>query len=112
MEARFDGNSELVAELVTLNGFKSAYAIKDGAEGPQGWQVFIFHIYYNSNSKIFYLRQYTHITYSGILQNSGLPWIEPKKALSLDFGSLTDTINDAIGVCILDLCICDCNIQC
>lgn len=36
---RFDGNSELVAELVTANGFKSAYAIKDGAEGPRGWQV-------------------------------------------------------------------------
>ena len=38
-EARFDGNSELVAELVTLNGFKSAYAVKDGAEGPRGWLV-------------------------------------------------------------------------
>ena len=37
--ARFDGNSELVAELVTANGFKSAYAIKDGAEGPRGWMV-------------------------------------------------------------------------
>jgi len=36
---RFDGNSELVAELVTANGFKSAYAIKDGAEGPRGWLV-------------------------------------------------------------------------
>ncbi|KAL2892038.1 Rhodanese-like domain-containing protein 4 chloroplastic [Bienertia sinuspersici] len=34
---KFDGNSELVAELVTANGFKSAYAIKDGAEGPRGW---------------------------------------------------------------------------
>ncbi|CAK8560706.1 unnamed protein product [Lathyrus sativus] len=64
---KFDGNSELVAELVTLNGFKSAYAIKDGAEGPRGWV------------------------------NSGLPWIEPKKALGFDFGSLTDTINDVIG---------------
>lgn len=38
-EARFDGNSELVAELVTANGFKAAYAIKDGAEGPRGWKV-------------------------------------------------------------------------
>lgn len=38
-EARFDGNSELVAELVTVNGFKGAYAIKDGAEGPRGWKV-------------------------------------------------------------------------
>ncbi|KAI9104359.1 hypothetical protein K1719_022931 [Acacia pycnantha] len=28
---------ELVAELVTVNGFKAAYAIKDGAEGPRGW---------------------------------------------------------------------------
>lgn len=48
---KFDGNSELVAELVALNGFKAAYAIKDGAEGPRGWL------------------------------NSGLPWIEPKKTL-------------------------------
>lgn len=39
MESRFDGNSELVAELVTANGFKAAYAIKDGAEGPRGWLV-------------------------------------------------------------------------
>lgn len=42
---RFDGNSELVAELVTANGFKAAYAIKDGAEGARGWmvcQVFLF----------------------------------------------------------------------
>lgn len=39
METRFDGNSELVAELATVNGFKAAYAIKDGAEGPRGWMV-------------------------------------------------------------------------
>ncbi|KAG8475152.1 hypothetical protein CXB51_032002 [Gossypium anomalum] len=50
---KFNGNSELVAELVTVNGFKAAYAIKDGAEGPQGWM------------------------------NSGLPWIPPKKGLDL-----------------------------
>ncbi|OIW04578.1 hypothetical protein TanjilG_18055 [Lupinus angustifolius] len=48
---KFDGNSELVAELVTANGFKSAYAIKD----------------------------------------------EPRKGLSLDFGSLTEAISDSIG---------------
>ncbi|XP_015888760.1 rhodanese-like domain-containing protein 4, chloroplastic [Ziziphus jujuba] len=47
---KFDGNSELVAELVTVNGFKAAYAIKDGAEGPRGWV------------------------------NSSLPWISPLKA--------------------------------
>lgn len=39
MATRFDGNSELVAELATVNGFKAAYAIKDGAEGPRGWMV-------------------------------------------------------------------------
>lgn len=39
MKTRFDGDSELVAELVTVNGFKAAYAIKDGAEGPRGWVV-------------------------------------------------------------------------
>ncbi|KAJ4831814.1 hypothetical protein Tsubulata_040605 [Turnera subulata] len=64
---KFDGNSELVAELVTANGFKAAYAIKDGAEGPRGWL------------------------------SSGLPWIEPRKALSLDFSSLSDSISDAFG---------------
>ncbi|KAJ1429510.1 Rhodanese-like domain superfamily [Sesbania bispinosa] len=49
------------------NGFKAAYAIKDGAEGPRGWT------------------------------NSGLPWIEPRKAASLDFGNLTDALSEAIG---------------
>ncbi|TKY64053.1 Rhodanese domain-containing protein 4 [Spatholobus suberectus] len=51
---KFDGNSELVAELVTINGFKAAYAIKDGAEGPRGWV------------------------------KSGLPWTAPRKTLGLD----------------------------
>lgn len=64
---KFDGNSELVAELVTANGFKAAYAIKDGAEGPRGWQ------------------------------NSGLPWTAPKNALSLDLSGLTETLSGAIG---------------
>lgn len=57
---KFDGNSELVAELVTANGFKSAYAIKDGAEGPRGWL------------------------------NSGLPWMLPKKTFGLDLSGLTE----------------------
>ncbi|XP_051145435.1 rhodanese-like domain-containing protein 4, chloroplastic [Andrographis paniculata] len=48
---KFSGNSELVAELVTANGFKAAFAIRDGAEGPSGWK------------------------------NSGLPWLLPSKAL-------------------------------
>ncbi|KAG8391929.1 hypothetical protein BUALT_Bualt01G0238000 [Buddleja alternifolia] len=64
---KFDGNSELVAELVTANGFKAAYAIKDGAEGPRGWT------------------------------NSGLPWIVPKKTLSLDLSNFTDAIGGALG---------------
>lgn len=64
---KFDGNSELIAELVTINGFKAAYAIKDGAEGPRGWM------------------------------NSGLPWIPPRKALSLDLSNLTDAIGGVIG---------------
>ncbi|KAK7389834.1 hypothetical protein VNO78_25128 [Psophocarpus tetragonolobus] len=51
---KFDGNSELVAELVTINGFKASYAIKDGAGGQRGWQ------------------------------NSGLPWTAPKKTLSFE----------------------------
>ncbi|KAL9254539.1 Rhodanese-like domain-containing protein [Drosera capensis] len=63
---KFDGTSELVAELVTANGFKAAYAIKDGAEGPRGWV------------------------------NSGLPWILPRKSFSLDLGSLTEAITGVL----------------
>ncbi|MBA0620640.1 hypothetical protein Godav_006339, partial [Gossypium davidsonii] len=74
---RFNGNSELVAELVTVNGFKAAYAIKDGAEGPQGWM------------------------------NSGLPWIPPKKVLDLSnltetlsgaFGDESDGLSVTLGI--------------
>ncbi|PHT40899.1 Rhodanese-like domain-containing protein 4, chloroplastic [Capsicum baccatum] len=64
---RFDGNSELVAELVTENGFKAAYAIKDGAEGPRGWL------------------------------NSSLPWIVPNKSLSLDLSNLSDALDGILG---------------
>jgi UDP-galactopyranose mutase len=72
--------------------------------------IFGFHIYHNPNTKISMF--VNTLTLFGILQNSGLPWIEPKKALSFDFGSLTDTVNEVIGVCIFDLSICNCNIQC
>lgn len=63
---KFDGNSELVAELVTANGFKAAYAIKDGAEGPRGWL------------------------------NSSLPWTLPQKAFSLDLSGLTEAFGGAL----------------
>ncbi|KAJ0717547.1 putative Rhodanese-like domain-containing protein STR4 [Helianthus annuus] len=64
---KFDGSSELVAELVTVNGFKAAYAIKDGAEGPRGWM------------------------------NSSLPWILPKKSFSFDLSSLNDAVDGILG---------------
>ncbi len=64
---KFDGNSEILAELATVNGFKAAYAIKDGAEGPRGWM------------------------------NSSLPWILPKKTSGLDLGNFTESISDALG---------------
>ncbi|KAF2315224.1 hypothetical protein GH714_038486 [Hevea brasiliensis] len=64
---KLDGGSELVAELVTANGFKAAYAIKDGAEGPRGWM------------------------------NSSLPWILPSKGLSFDLSYVTDTFSGALG---------------
>ncbi|XP_073022704.1 rhodanese-like domain-containing protein 4, chloroplastic isoform X1 [Primulina eburnea] len=62
---KFDGNAKQVAELVTANGFKAAYAIRDGAEGSGGWM------------------------------KSGLPWIVPSKTWSLDFSDLTGTVGDA-----------------
>ncbi|KAI3703178.1 hypothetical protein L1987_73071 [Smallanthus sonchifolius] len=64
---KFDGSSELVAELVTVNGFKAAYAIKDGAEGSRGWM------------------------------NSGLPWILPKKSFTFDLSSLNDAVDGILG---------------
>lgn len=63
MEARFDGNSELVAELVTVNGFKAAYAIKDGAEGPRGWTVFLVPFFFFS---LFFGFHVCHISISNI----------------------------------------------
>lgn len=103
METRFDGNSELVAELATVNGFKAAYAIKDGAEGPRGWMVCNFfslpfsfywriHILYEINS----LSEYFMCGF--LLQSSGLPWLAPSKALSIDFSNIKDAI-DSLGVC-------------
>ncbi|GER48665.1 hydroxyproline-rich glycoprotein [Striga asiatica] len=70
---KFDGNSELVAELVTANGFKAAYAIKDGAEGPRGWL------------------------------KSDLPWILPKKTLSFDLSNFTDAFGEAAEIVPLTL---------
>ncbi|XP_021992187.1 rhodanese-like domain-containing protein 4, chloroplastic [Helianthus annuus] len=64
---KFDGSSELVAELVTVNGFKAAYAIKDGAEGPRGWM------------------------------NSSLPWILPRKSFSFDLSTLNDAVDGILG---------------
>ncbi|KAK8639671.1 hypothetical protein V6N13_138043 [Hibiscus sabdariffa] len=74
---KFDGNSELAAELVTANGFKAAYAVKDGADGPRGWV------------------------------NSDLPWITPKKGLDLGiltetfteaFGEESDGLSVTVGI--------------
>ncbi|CAI0469919.1 unnamed protein product [Linum tenue] len=64
---KFDGNSELVAELVSVNGFKAAYAIKDGAEGPKGWL------------------------------SSSLPWTAPSKGLSFDLSNLTEALSGVVG---------------
>ena len=36
---RFDGNAAIVAKLLANSGFKSAYAIRGGAEGQNGWRV-------------------------------------------------------------------------
>ncbi|XP_039021397.1 rhodanese-like domain-containing protein 4, chloroplastic [Hibiscus syriacus] len=74
---KFDGNSELAAELVTANGFKAAYAVKDGADGPRGWV------------------------------NSGLPWLTPKKGIDLGnltetfteaFGEGSDGLSVTVGI--------------
>lgn len=33
------------------------------------------------------------------LQNSSLPWIVPKKTLSLDLSNLSDALDGVLGVC-------------
>ncbi|KAG8058633.1 hypothetical protein GUJ93_ZPchr0002g24908 [Zizania palustris] len=67
---KLDGNSELVAELVTSNGYKAAFAVKDGAEGRRGWL------------------------------SSNLPWTAPKKGFSLSdlFGDGADGLPVTIGL--------------
>lgn len=62
---KFDENSSRVAKLVAENGFKSAFAIKDGAEGTRGWQI------------------------------SGLPWLLPKSLFAVDFGNLKEALDSA-----------------
>ncbi|CAL8123602.1 unnamed protein product [Prunus armeniaca] len=94
---KFDGNSELVAELVTVNGFKAAYAIKDGAEGPRGWVVCLIYLPQLLLLSMQVLTSFSTLTRIIILQNSGLPWTPPTKLLSLDFGNLADAIGDAVG---------------
>lgn len=63
---KFDGNSERVAKLVAENGFQSAFAIKDGAEGTKGWQ------------------------------STGLPWLIPKNVFTVDFGNLKEALDSAL----------------
>lgn len=65
-----------------------------------GWYVFLF-----LSSHYALLLQVLPILYSQncdflVLQSSGLPWIEPKKNLSLDLSSLTDGISGVLGVSI------------
>jgi chitinase domain-containing protein 1 len=88
---------------VALNGFKSAYAIKDGAEGPRGWLVCVpFPLIPQCVllQQILSIRLIYICHYISGLQNSSLPWIEPKKTLSLDLSSLTDSISGVFGVSI------------
>ncbi|XP_062223600.1 protein THYLAKOID RHODANESE-LIKE, chloroplastic-like [Phragmites australis] len=67
---KFDGNSKLVAELVTANGYKAAFAIKDGADGSRGWV------------------------------SNNLPWKAPKMGFSFDFGELFWDGSDGLPVTI------------
>ncbi|ERN08936.1 rhodanese-like domain-containing protein 4, chloroplastic [Amborella trichopoda] len=64
---KYDGNSTQVAELVTANGFKAVFAIKDGAEGSRGWM------------------------------NSKLPWSPPNKSFPIDFSNLKDALDGSLG---------------
>ncbi|MCO5562832.1 hypothetical protein L7F22_026311 [Adiantum nelumboides] len=64
---QYDGNSLSVAKLATANGFKAAYAIKGGAEGPNGWR------------------------------NSELPWILPRKGFNLDISNLKDVFDSTFS---------------
>jgi rhodanese-related sulfurtransferase len=61
---RFDGNAAVVAKLLANSGFKSAYAIKGGAEGTNGWL------------------------------DKDLPWMSPAKSFSLNLDGLKGAIKD------------------
>ncbi|KAJ0673347.1 putative Rhodanese-like domain-containing protein STR4 [Helianthus annuus] len=92
---KFDGSSELVAELVTVNGFKAAYAIKDGAEGPRGWMVCLLTLLcpFPPSYLFFLTLSWLYI----FVQNSSLPWILPKKSFSFDLSSLNDAVDGILG---------------
>lgn len=64
---RFEGSSLAVAKLATEEGFKAAYAVKGGAEGPNGWR------------------------------SSELPWLEPRKAFKLDINSIKEVLDSTLG---------------
>jgi len=67
-----------------------------------GWYLLFFLSLLIRVQSLSYLMEHKYINTSFekcILQNSGLPWIPPKKALSLDLSDLSDTISGAFGVC-------------
>lgn len=65
---RFDGSAATVAKLLANSGFKSAYAIKGGAEGQNGWR------------------------------EKDLPWLEPAKSFNLNIDGLKSILKDGEGV--------------
>jgi len=62
---RFDGSAANVAKLLANSGFQGAYAIRGGAEGPNGWQ------------------------------EKELPWAMPAKSFSLNLEGLKSIIADS-----------------
>lgn len=69
-----------------------------------GWYLLFFLSLLLRVQSLSYLMEHKYINTSFekcFLQSSGLPWIPPKKALSLDLSDLSDTISGAFGVCFL-----------
>ncbi|XP_057863263.2 protein THYLAKOID RHODANESE-LIKE, chloroplastic isoform X2 [Cryptomeria japonica] len=48
----YDGKSMQVAQMLTRNGFKTAYAIRDGFQGSNGWQAVEEKLFTNSTQVV------------------------------------------------------------
>jgi len=101
---RFDGNATVVAKLLANSGFKSAYAIKGGVEGQNGWLVrpvespFLLVLFNLMETLLsfFVLGSFSSwlIFSCSSPQDKELPWSMPSKSFNLNIDGLKNIVAD------------------